>query len=1537
MFFEPPPDESHAGSPERLTEHRRAERVRLLDDPLALLLQEAAGDEERRAGLGAPLTDSIESRPRVSRERSIQTRQRPNLRGDRRRLLRESSALVPKRLLLRKELPRDEVQTSDPGFRVAESERCRLDLLLGASELLGPRASRPTKPFEAHLCLDQRSGSRGELRVGFRPPERDLLPLVGDRVERRARLGRPSPGRAGALGERAHGAQRVRDLHVTPLELARVRECLRCALVHPPSIATGLRFGRRARGRSVWRRMISMPAPAPAAASRLVPFVPRLTIDWLREEPRLRWREVDGTLAFVDISGFTSMSERLSSRGKAGAEEVTDIMNSTFAALLEIAYSLGGGLLKFGGDALLLLFTGENHTARAARASFQMRRRLRAIGRPRTTGGVVELRMHVGLHCGLFHFFLVGESHLELLVSGPAATKTVEMESASEAGEILLSDEAAAALGASALLEQTASGFLLKKEPDVAGDLDPLPDVSSVPIELAVPSRLRKQLLEIGPLEGEHRNAAIAFLRFTGVDELIAREGPAGAAASLDSLVSAIQRAAEAHDVTFLESDVNRDGGRIILVAGAPETSGNDEERLLRALRVIVDAGLPLPVHIGASRGRVFAGQVGAPFRRTYTILGDTAALAARLMGRAAANEVWVSTDAFRRGGGPFQATELEPFSVKGKRELVRAHALGRLTGAAASPRDGKQLPFVDRERERAVLAASVAPVRVGFGSLVELIGEAGIGKSRLSDELRTLCDDMRTLTARCEQYEASTPYHAFGPILRSVLDVELNGGGRRNRELLSQRLQEIDPELAAWAPLLAAPLNVDVDTTPEVEELDNSFRRARLHGVVATLLGQLLDEPTLLVFEDVHWMDEASSELLRHLGTQLSTRPWLTCTTRRPAPGGFVAAEGTPPLPALTLRLEPLPPEDAKALARSAADHALSDDEVLAIAERAAGNPLFLQELASDEEEREGTKELPETVEALVAIRIDRLAPRDRALLRWASVLGSSFSAALISDVLSDDPAATADPRDWDRLAEFIERDPDVAGGFRFRHVLIRDAAYEGLSYRRRRELHARVGEVVEERAGESADEAAELLSLHYLRAGRSTEAWRYAVLAGRRAQSKWSNVEAAEFYRRALDAVHGLRSVAAVEIASVWEALGDVLQLSGELDDAGRAFSTARRLLPKHGEAQIALMRKEGALRELMGKYSDALRWYGRGLKAAGELTDDAQRTRTQIRFRLAHAQVRFRQGTFHECIRLSRQVVDEALAVADTESLAPAYLLLHLVHTVLGSPERAAFRGLALPLYEDLGDLSGQAAALNNMGIEAYYEGDWPLALELYDRSRALRRRLGDVTNVAMQTSNIAEILSDQGHVDEAARLFSEVERTCDVAGQRLMATVARSNLGRAAARAGRLDEAESLLTDALEVFRDMHAASFALETEIRLAEVDIQRGDRPEEALARTRAVLDVTEDAADTVALHASALRLRAAARLQLGDADGAREDLVRSIETARGAGTLYEVALAFDLRAQLDGDRDTAAEARTLFEKLGVEHVARPPARSSAA
>ena len=1254
----------------------------------------------------------------------------------------------------------------------------------------------------------------------------------------------------------------------------------------------------------------------------LTPYVPRVVVDWLRTSQEAKRRELEGTLAFVDISGFTAMSERLAQKGKLGAEEVTDVMNLTFSRLLDVAYAVGGGLLKFGGDALLLFFTGENHAARACDAAYGMRKALRELGRPQTSVGPVTLKMHVGVHSDTFDFFLVGEVHRELLLTGPGVTRTVEMEAGAEAGEILVSEETAATLPDRLFGESKEGGRLLKAPPGVGGELEPLPPLDGLDLGACVPPPIRRHL-EAGNAEPEHRQASVAFVHFGGVDDLLAEHGADELADVLDELVTSAQRVADEHGVSFLETDIDKDGGKLILVAGAPQTAGEDEERILRAARAIADANSRLPLRIGVSRGRVFAGEVGAQFRRTYTILGTTAALAARLMGKAEPGQVLTTRDVLERSRTSFETTELEPFALKGIPEPVKAHDVHALATGTPEARQ-ERLPFVGRERELAILSAALGPVRMGFGNIVELIGEPGMGKSRLVEELQAQAPDLLTVTAACAQYEASTPYFAFRTLLRSLLELPQNGAAPAR---LRERIEELDPELVPWLPLVALPLDVPVEPTQEVEELQPAFRRARLHGVVEAVLAKVISGPTLLVIEDVHWMDDASADLLRHLGGQVSTKPWLLCATRRPVEGGFSAAEGVPPIPAMTIQLQPLDADAAQALVGAAAAEGMLQHEVSAITDRAGGNPLFLQELVTSSRAPED-EALPESVEAVVATRIDRLPPGDRALLRYAAVLGATFSADLVHEVLAEDPAASTDAEAWDRLNEFVERDPYSAGAFRFRHALFRDAAYEGLSYRRRGELHAKVGEAYERLEEQHAGEYSELLSLHFFHAGEHEKTYRYSLAAGGRAQAKFANVEAADFFRRALE-VAGKLDLPAAEVAQVWESLGDVSELAGVYSEAAEAYAKAHKL---HGQPRLLL--KEGIIRERFGRYSDALRWYSRGLQAAETLEPDAG-AKLRFELSLAYAGVKLRQGEYRDCIEWCRRVVDEAGQAQDLPALAHAYYLLHLSHTSLRSPERAAFRGLALPIYEELGDLLGQANVLNNLGIDAYYEGRWQEALDLYERSKEARERIGDVVGAAQITNNIGEVKSDQGYLTTASELFEEARAVFETSGHRFLEILAASNLGRAASRAGRFDDAFDTLDRAYADFQEIRAGSFVLETGARLAERAAFAGDAAD-AIARADETLQATEETDAGATLRALLHRLRGYALAQSEDLEAADEALRQSLETARAAEETYEVALTLEAIARLAELRgvDGSAQARessALLARLGVVSTPQVP------
>ena len=362
---------------------------------------------------------------------------------------------------------------------------------------------------------------------------------------------------------------------------------------------------------------------------------------------------------------------------------------------------------------------------------------------------------------------------------------------------------------------------------------------------------------------------------------------------------------------------------------------------------------------------------------------------------------------------------------------------------------------------------------------------------------------------------------------------------------------------------------------------------------------------------------------------------------------------------------------------------------------ERAAGNSLFLRELASAGQKTEDAEDLPDTVESLVATCIDQLAPGDRALLRWASVSGVPlFGGALIIDVLEDDLTVAAASEAWDRFGRVVERDltsPELFASGMPSSVTRRTKAFSQAT--RCRELHGLVAEVIEAQLGDRVNDVrgAPLAPLRPCWELRQV----VAVLArGRRTGAS----EMGECQRPSSSTVgrstwpRPCRSFPRSRSPRVWQALGDCLHLLGSLDDAAHAYTSAREFMPKGTTEQIELMRTQGLLRDDMGRYPDALRWYTRALKATEAIPDEDARSRLRIRLRLALAQTRYRQGAFTDCIRRFKEVVQECLAVGDSANLAPAYLILHLVHTQLGSPDRVAYRGLALALYEELGATQG-----------------------------------------------------------------------------------------------------------------------------------------------------------------------------------------------------------------------------------------------------
>ena len=1255
----------------------------------------------------------------------------------------------------------------------------------------------------------------------------------------------------------------------------------------------------------------------------LEPYVPRAVLARLARASIDALAETVGcTMVFADVSGFTRLSERLARRGQEGAEQLVDVINACFTALLAEAYRRGGSLVKFGGDAMLLLFYDQEgdqqHAVRACCAAAAMRRVLREVGRVRVGDTDVVLRMSVGVHSGEYTMFVVGGSHREFLIGGPAATTAVAMEANASTGQILLSPDTAARLPRGCMGSLTGQGVLLSRSPPPCAWAPPAELESPAPQAVAdfLPTAIRTHLLS-GSAVPEHRLATIAFLQFGGLDRLIAREGTEAAAARLDELVRLVQEAADRYDVCFLDSDIAFDGGKIRLSAGVPRAVGDDEERMLLALRHVIEGDPPLPVRVGVNRGPVFTGPVGPSYRRWYAVMGDAVNLAARLAARAPAGHLYATHDVLRGAKTSFAQTGLEPFKVKGKSRPARAWDVGPPLRGSSEHAIRLELPLVGREIELEMLRAAVVAAQRGSGRLVELTGETGSGKSRLLAEAGKLATGMVALRAACEVYTRDTPYAAWRDPLRQLLGVGAQDPDSKVVHRLREEVERADPELAPWISMIGIVLDVDIAPSAEVRQLSDESWPARLHEVVLQFLRRALVMPTIMEIEQAHLMDAASVELFAALAGELESTAWVVLAARRDEPGGLALAGPRH----VRIELAPLSLDETRALALSMPEASQVPPHVVELAvERSGGSPQFLFDLLAAA--ASGNRDaLPDTVSAATMARIDGMSPADAAIVRRAAVLGQAFHPARLIDVLEPD-LAPPDDEFWDRMSVVFTREAD--GQVRFVRPALQEAAYASLPFKLRRQLHVAVAQRLEEELGGEYDAGPAVLSHHFARAGDNERAHRYAMVAAKRARERFSHADAVRLYRRAIEAARALGPLAdGATLAEAWEQMGEALRCVGEPEEAARALTVARRLLRGDPIAQARLCDRQAEVAERSEALSGAVRWLTRGLRSLDGL-DSAEALRSRARLRSHLAGVRNRQGRWAEAARVSELAIAEAETAGEPLAVARACYALDWALRESGRSVEANHSWRALQIYRELGDPERESTVLNNLGMFAYFDGRWDDALALYRRSRASSERAGTPADVARSDCNIGEILSDQGRIDEAREHLKRARRVWR--GTREPHSVAFIDVldARIATRSGHGRDAVPRLEAAMEELRRFSMDSYASFAQALLAEAEACGGD-PERALRLAREQLNTHDRNAPMLR------RVVGIALARLGREEEARGELASALESAREHGAEYDVAATVSVIEALDGaDPDLLRERDEIMGRLKIVRLPAP-------
>ena len=1013
------------------------------------------------------------------------------------------------------------------------------------------------------------------------------------------------------------------------------------------------------------------------------------------------------------------------------------------------------------------------------------------------------------------------------------------------------------------------------------------------------------------PPEPEHRVACIAFVRFSGTDAFLRQDGADELAKALQTTVRTVQTCLEAEGVTLLAVDIDRDGGKFFVGAGVPFAHEDDEGVMLRALRRIADAPLPLPVQIGVNRGHAFAAEVGAPDRAAYSAMGDTTNTAARIASKAPPGSIYAHPSVLDQSLTLFNVRPAGPFQFKGKRVPMLVYEVGTELGPRR--REGLEVDeFVGRTNELDLLRDAIDSTRERRGGAVlSIVGESGVGKSRLLREAIASLPKDCIVSLRAEPYSANAPFRLMREPLRRLLAID--EPDRDAATVLRECIAQYDPSQLPWLSLIGEALQIDIEASSQVAALQPGFRAERRGAALTALIAARHLDPLVFVIDDAQWVDEASCELLSFVARSCRDRGWLMLTSRRNVETGFRPGAD------FEFQLTPMPADEIRRLIELATEAApLRAHDVEEVVHRSGGNPLFATEILRTARDVGSLDAVPLSLEATLAARIDTLDAVARRLLRYASVLGRAFPREVLEAIVRTD-GRDADLDALARLDEFLECDGDE---LRFRNGLVRDTTYESVAFRLRTHLHGAAGAAMER-----SDGSPDVLALHFSRAGDATRTWRYARVAADRARKSYANVDAARYYEMALAAAKRLPALDHREHLAAWIELGDVRELAGLFGASLDAYRHALQLAEDDAVTRADLLFGRARAKERAGAFSAALRDLTIGLRLLNDHTTP-QAAQARARLRSFEAMVQFGQDRPRRALASAQTAVAEARDADERLSLGRALTVLDLARTALEGPGDGANLKEALVIFEDLGDLRMQANVRANLGFLNAHACRWDEAVEWLRSGRELDLRTGDSVGGAYAGLNIGEIFVNQRRFTEAEALLQEARRAMQAAEFDEGVAVIDIQLARIMIERGQFAQAEASMTHTVAEFTRLQKPVFALEACVVLAEVHLRQ--------TQPATALDLIDRAAHAAGQDANLIRprtarIRARALAEIGRIADAEYEVDNGIYAAREHALRYDEALLLAVRSEIAADGRAAEDAALAVQMLDSLGVRRTP------
>jgi class 3 adenylate cyclase/tetratricopeptide (TPR) repeat protein len=843
-------------------------------------------------------------------------------------------------------------------------------------------------------------------------------------------------------------------------------------------------------------------------------------------------------------------------------------------------------------------------------------------------------------------------------------------------------------------------------------------------------------------------------------------------------------------------------GNGLMALFGAPVAHENDPERAVRAALEMLgtlepwqkqargDRAPEFQIRIGVNSGWVIAGKVGNSFHMEYTVIGDTVNLASRLEAVAEPGTVLVSTETYQRTRHLFAYKTTPPVPVKGFPEPVQAYRphgyLDKPAGGRFRP--GVRVAMVGRREELNRLQAAVADVRQNHHRrIIFVTGEAGLGKSRLISELQQgLADsDARVFQGACSTYSRATPLSLVANLLRNLLGLSDGAAAEAQRETLQTYLGEHDlanDDILPYVLHIFGLSQSDPRLKDRLDMLDPLMLQRQTHSALRKLfLAEAGPAPTVLILEDLHWVDPASRDFLEYFVQTSYDVPLLMIFVSREAERNTVIR---PLLEAATrqgerfddVQLKELTTTEQQLLIDQLIDQATAEASSLKrrIALRADGNPFYIEQiiqmlidqgglvlaeadgdLTVRPEAEELLNQIPGTVKGLILARIDRLPESVRQTLQKAAVLGSSFPVSLLHALNGLSIRALGTHLAELEARQFLGRKPyRLEAGYTFRHSLLQEMVYHTLLKRDRRNLHTKAAEAIDGSLAWPPDEKTEALAYHYFESNQPVKATPHLIEAADKAAGRCANETAVGHYRRAGELLVTHQAGQDQEYFHVRIGLGRALKFVGELKEAGQVLSDAVDQLSVLSPVDSATVLSPALVECLVeiadvctrvAAYEDAYEYLEAGLQVPTG-SGDQQQTKEWLAVIYRMAVVRFRQGQLDDALALATTAISNLnpADIGDPAILASLYNMMGLVSWQQGDLDRASgYLERSLRMHQSVGYLWGQAVVYGNMGVIHDIQGNWPRAIEFLDRAYSLQDTVGDKNFQVINLNNLGVI--------------------------------------------------------------------------------------------------------------------------------------------------------------------------------------------------